>query len=193
MEPRRVADGVQVNVGPCREAVAVGLWGQDVEDGQEEADQPGTAHPEQSLRDRELVADWSHPAEPLTAWLERRRRHSSCAPLRIPRWPPCFFMRQVFSYHFITRLLPPPPLSISSIQPGSVHLCASSLNPSGLSWGTVPHSKQVRALNIWWCRHWAGSLLVETTFGMICIHWHLGAAPRRYIVWFIGASCEMPS
>lgn len=50
VEPWRVGHGVQVDVSPGREAVAVGLRGQDVEDGQQEADQPGTAHPEQSLR-----------------------------------------------------------------------------------------------------------------------------------------------
>lgn len=56
VEPRRVGHGVQVDVGPCREAVAIGLCWQDVEDGQEEADQPGTTHAEQSLRKRQ--AGW---------------------------------------------------------------------------------------------------------------------------------------
>lgn len=52
VEPRRVGHGVQVDVGPRREAVAVRLGGQDVEDGQEVANQPGATHAEQSLRKR---------------------------------------------------------------------------------------------------------------------------------------------
>lgn len=78
MEPRRVGHGIQVDVGPRREAVAVGLGRQDVEDGQEEADQPGTAHAEQSLREetvRQRRGSWRPPdlipPSPLTVRLER--------------------------------------------------------------------------------------------------------------------------
>lgn len=49
VEPGRVLHGVQADVGPRRVAVLVGLGGEDVEDGEQEADQPGAAHPEQGL------------------------------------------------------------------------------------------------------------------------------------------------
>lgn len=49
VEPWGVGDGVQADVGPGREAVLIGLCGEDVKDGQQEADKPGAAHPEQSL------------------------------------------------------------------------------------------------------------------------------------------------
>lgn len=50
MEPRGVGHGVHADVRPRRVAVLVRLGRQDVKDGQQEADQPASTHPKQSLR-----------------------------------------------------------------------------------------------------------------------------------------------
>lgn len=117
MEPRRVGHGVQVDVSPRREAVAVGLWGQDVGDGQQEADQPGSAHAEQSLRrqdkGRSLGDTWSHHTEPLTVCIgamkhvrDRKQKHFYAS--LHPRGTPCCFMRSVPSYHGARLPIHPP-------------------------------------------------------------------------------------
>ena len=46
MKPGGVRHSIHVDVGPGWEAVLIGLWWKDVKDGQQEADQPATAHPE---------------------------------------------------------------------------------------------------------------------------------------------------